>query len=49
MPSQPLDLEYLPLLSGHQIISAESMAQPADRRRRALDVVSDVVATTRGT
>jgi hypothetical protein len=47
MPSQPLDLEYLPLLSGHQIISAESMAQPADRRRRALDVVSDVVANTR--
>ena len=47
MPSQPLDLEYLPLLSGHQVISAESMAQPADRRRRALDVVSDVVANTR--
>jgi hypothetical protein len=49
LPTQPLDLEYLPLLSGHQIISAESIAHPADRRRRALDVVSDVVASTRDT
>ena len=32
---------------GHQVISAESIAQPAERRRRALDVVSDVVASTR--
>jgi hypothetical protein len=48
LPSQPLDLEYLPLLSGHQIISAESIAQPSERRRRGLDVVNDVVATTRG-
>ena len=47
LPSQPLDLEYLPLLSGHQVISAESIAHPAERRRRALDVVQDVVATTR--
>ena len=49
LPSQPLDLEYLPLLSGHQVISAESIAHPAERRRRALDVVQDVVASTRST
>ena len=49
LPSQPLDLEYLPLLSGHQVISSESIAHPADRRRRALDVVQDVVASTRST
>ena len=49
LPSQPLDLEYLPLLSGHQVISSESIAHPAERRRRALDVVQDVVASTRST
>jgi hypothetical protein len=47
LPSQPLSLDYLPLLSGHQIITAESIAEPTERRRRALDVVSDVVAATR--
>ena len=47
LPSQPLSLDYLPLLSGHQIITAESIALPTDRRRRALDVVRDVVAVTR--
>jgi len=47
LPSQPLNLDYLPLLSGHQIITAESIAEPTERRRRALDVVSDVVAATR--
>jgi hypothetical protein len=47
LPSQPLSLDYLPLLSGHQIITADSIALPTERRRRALDVVSDVVAATR--
>jgi hypothetical protein len=44
LPSRPLELEYLPLLAGHQIVTAESIAQPADKRRRALEVVDDVVA-----
>jgi hypothetical protein len=47
LPSQPLALDYLPLLSGHQVITAESIAEPTERRRRALDVVSEVVAATR--
>jgi hypothetical protein len=49
LPSQPLDLEYVALLSGHQVISADTIAQPAEKRRRALDVVTDVVATVRRT
>ena len=28
----------------HQVVSAESLSQPADKRRRALEIVSDVVA-----
>jgi hypothetical protein len=45
LPSQPLELEYLPLLSGHQVITTESVTQPAEKRRRALEVVGDVAAT----
>jgi hypothetical protein len=44
LPSQPLELEYLPLLAGHQVVTAESIARPADKRRRALELVDDVVA-----
>ena len=44
LPSRPLELEYLPLLAGHQVVTAESIAQPSDKRRRALEVVDDVVA-----
>jgi hypothetical protein len=46
LPSQPLALDYLDLLSGHQVITPEAMVHPAERRRRALDVVSNVVAAT---
>jgi hypothetical protein len=47
LPSQPLALDYLNVLSGHQVITPEAMVNPAERRRRALDVVSTVVAATR--
>ncbi|HEY0713127.1 MAG TPA: hypothetical protein VGF45_10665, partial [Polyangia bacterium] len=45
LPSQPLLLDYLPQLSGHHVITPESMADPAELRRRGLAVVKDVVAT----
>ncbi|HEY0710964.1 MAG TPA: hypothetical protein VGG33_29445, partial [Polyangia bacterium] len=45
LPSQPLMLDYLPQLSGHHVITPESMADPAELRRRGLAVVKDVVAT----
>jgi hypothetical protein len=48
LPSQPLLLDYLPHLSGHQLITPESMADPAELRRRGLAVVKDVVATASG-
>jgi hypothetical protein len=42
MPSQALALEYLPTLRGHQIVSRESLAAPAEKRRRALEIVNEV-------
>ena len=47
LPSQPLDLPYLPLLSGHQVITSESITHRQERRKKALDVVGEVVAATR--
>jgi hypothetical protein len=42
LPSQPLALDYLSLLRRHQVVTAETLAQPAEKRRRALEIV-DVV------
>jgi hypothetical protein len=44
MPSQPLALEYLPMLEAHQVVSRESLAAPGEKRRRALEIVNDVVS-----
>jgi hypothetical protein len=43
LPSQPLAVDYLPLLRRHQIVTGESLALPAEKRRRALEIVGDVV------
>jgi len=39
LPSQPLALDYLPLLRQHQVVTAQALAAPADKRRRALEIV----------
>jgi hypothetical protein len=44
LPSQPLALDYLPLLRRHQVVTAETLAQPAEKRRRALEIVGEVVS-----
>ena len=41
LPSQPLDLEYLPRLDRVQVVTAASLARPADKRRRALEIIDD--------
>jgi hypothetical protein len=41
LPSQPLDLEYLPRLDRVQVVTAASLARPADKRRRALEIVDE--------
>jgi hypothetical protein len=41
LPSKPMDLEYLPRLHRHQIVTAESLARGAEKRRRALEIVED--------
>lgn len=46
LPSQPLALEYLPLLQRHQVVTAETLSRPAEKRRRALEIVGDVVAAS---
>jgi len=43
LPSQPLNLDYLPLLRQHQVVTAETLARPADKRQRALEIVGEVV------
>ena len=43
LPSQPLALDYLPLLARHQVVTAEALARPMDKRRRALEIVGEVV------
>jgi uncharacterized protein with von Willebrand factor type A (vWA) domain len=45
LPSRPLDLDYLPRLHRHQVVTAETLARGADKRRRALEIVADA---TRG-
>jgi hypothetical protein len=41
LPSRPLDLDYLPHLHRHQVVTASSLAKTGDRRRRALEIVDD--------
>jgi hypothetical protein len=43
-PSKPLDLEYLPKLHRHQVVTADVLSRAADKRRRALDIVADVAS-----
>jgi hypothetical protein len=45
LPTKPLALDYLPLLRGHQVVTADSLVSTAEKRRRALEIVTDVVAT----
>jgi hypothetical protein len=41
LPSKPIDLDYLPRLHRHQIVTAEALARGAEKRRRALEIVED--------
>jgi hypothetical protein len=41
LPSKAVDLAYLPRLHRHQIVTAESLARGAEKRRRALEIVED--------
>ena len=41
LPSQPLDLDYLPRLHKSQVVTAASLARTADKRQRALEIVDD--------
>jgi hypothetical protein len=41
LPSRPLALEYLPRLHRYQVVTAETLARGADKRRRALEIVED--------
>jgi hypothetical protein len=43
LPSQPLALDYLPLLRQHQVVTAATLAAPADKKRRALEIVGSLV------
>jgi hypothetical protein len=45
LPSKPIDLEYLPKLHRHQIVTADSLSRAAEKRRRALEIVEDVSST----
>lgn len=47
LPSQPLALDYLRALHRHQVVTAEALAEPAAKRRRALEIVGDVVSRIR--
>ena len=42
LPSRPVELEYLPRLHRHQVVTAEALARAAEKRRRALEIVEDV-------
>ncbi len=44
LPSKPVDLEYLPKLHRHQVVTADSLARAAEKRRRALEIVEDVAS-----
>jgi hypothetical protein len=41
LPSRPLELDYLPRLRSHQVVTAETLARGAEKRRRALEIVAD--------
>jgi hypothetical protein len=41
LPSKPVDLDYLPRLHRHQIVTAEALARGAEKRRRALEIIED--------
>jgi uncharacterized protein with von Willebrand factor type A (vWA) domain len=41
LPSRPMDLDYLPRLHRHQVVTAEALARGAEKRRRALEIVED--------
>jgi hypothetical protein len=41
LPSQPLDLEYLPRLDRVQVVTAASLARAGDKRRRALEIIDE--------
>jgi len=43
LPSQPLAVDYLPLLRHHQVVTAETLAQAAEKRRQALQIVREAV------
>jgi hypothetical protein len=45
LPSQPLAIGYLQHLASHQVIHAETVAAPAERRRRALEVIGRVTGS----
>ncbi|HVZ74389.1 MAG TPA: hypothetical protein VHJ20_18540 [Polyangia bacterium] len=40
LPSRPLDLPYLSRLRRHHVVTAETLARAAEKRRRALDIVT---------
>ena len=44
LPSRPLELEYLPFLHRHQVVTAASLAGAGGRRRRALEIVDDAAS-----
>ena len=41
LPSRPIELDYLPRLHRHQIVTAEALARGAEKRRRALEIIED--------
>jgi hypothetical protein len=43
LPSGPLALDYVSRLHRHQIVTAETLARAAEKRRRALEIVEDAV------
>ena len=45
LPPPEMALDYLPLLHGHRLVTAEALARPSDSRRTALALV-DAVART---
>jgi uncharacterized protein with von Willebrand factor type A (vWA) domain len=42
LPSKPLELDYLPRLSRHAVVTAETLARAGEKRRRALEIVDEV-------
>ncbi len=47
LPPPELVLDYLPLLRGHRLVTAETLARPADSRRAALALVDAVTVESR--